>query len=565
VKNHFFRKLVVLVAVCMLMAMFSGCGAGESKQEGDVKEPQNTADETQTDAEPVTLSMFTFSEGVNDVFTQSAVWETIMKNTNTTIEFEAIAGMQADEKRSVMIAGGEYPDILDRIDERFIDAGALIPLDDLIDQYGPNIKKAWGESLNKLRSPTDGKIYFIGSPKNRPEEIAEPGACLIIQYDVLEKTGYPQIKTLDDVYNVLTQYTAQYSDIDGKPFIPWGIWADSWGYNHTVNNPALWVNGFTDDSDAYINPKTYDVTYFNATDYFKDYLKFLNKLYKNNLLDKNGFITKIDEFNSQVANGRVLAGIYHAQLINESEAALRQAGMPERCYARFPIVKNSGIKDRSQVYCESYDTGMGISVDCKDPVGAIRFIDYLVSVEGNVLLNWGIEGVHYDVVGGKRVQKAEVATQWNSNAEYRWKEGIGCFTWWPQYNGGILLDDGDYASPLNIDAVYENYDEATKKVVDRYGVKCWGQLFDTAGQSTPYGYAWTIPIESGSAAELASTKANELRHIMVGEIVMSPDDNTFEEKWSTFTKKLYDECKINDWEAAMSEAIKTRLELWGIS
>ncbi len=562
--KRIFRSITLFLSACMLLLAISGCGSSGDKTTGTTGSQAGSGETATAVKEATALSMFTFSEGVKDVISKSDVWKTIMNNTGVNVELEAIAGMQADEKRSVMIASGEYPDILDRIDERFIDAAALLPLDDLIDQYGPNIKKAWGDSLNKLRSPKDGKIYFIGSPKNRPEEIAEPGPALMIQYDVLEKTGYPQIKTLDDVFNVLKEYTSKYKDIDGKSFIPWGIWADSWGYNHTVNNPALWTNGFTDDSDAYVDQKTYDVTYFNATDHFKDYLKFLNKLYKNNLLDKNGFITKIDEFNSQVANGRVLAAIYHTALISESEAALRQAGMPERCYARFPIIKDSSIVDRSQVYCESYDTGMGITVDCKDPAKAIQFIDYLVSVEGNVLLNWGIEGIHYDVVDGKRVQKEEVSKAWNSNPDYRWQQGINCLTWWPQYNGAIVLDDGDYASPFNVNTTYASYDSETKKVLDQYKVKNWGQLFDTSGHSTPYGFAWTIPIESGSAAELANTKANELRHIMVGEIVMSPDDGSFENKWDTFKKKLYDDCKIADWEKAMSESIKTRLKLWKI-
>ncbi|WP_238322995.1 extracellular solute-binding protein [Gorillibacterium massiliense] len=542
----------------LAMAVFTACSNGGNTGQSSQSTNESAAPKT------TNLSMFTFTEEVQSSLTNSPVWKKLMENANVNINLQVISGTGADEKRSVMIASGEYPDILDRIDEHFVDAGALIPLDDLIDKYGPNIKKAWGDSLNKLRNPKDNKIYFLPSPKNRPEEIVEPGGTLLVQYDVLEKTGYPKLKTLDDVYNMLMQYTAENKEIDGKPFIPWGLWADSWGYNQTVNNPALWVNGFTDDSDAYVDQKTFDVTYFNTTDYFKNYLKFLNKLYKSNLLDKNGFITKYDEFNSQVSSGRVLAMIYNAGLINEDEAALRQAGMPERAYARFPIVAEAGIQDRSQVYSESYDTGMGISVNCKDPVAAIKFMDYLLSDEGNILLNWGIEGVHYDIVDGKRVQKPEVTKKWNSDPAYRWQQGLNSLTWWPQYNGAIKLDDGDYASPFNTNAIYNSYDDETKNVLKQYGVKYWGQLFDTTGTRTPYGFAWTIPIESGSKAELASTKANELRHIVVGDIVMSQDDATFESKWTAFVKKLQSESKIGDWEKAMSEAIQTRLKLWGI-
>jgi ABC-type sugar transport system, periplasmic component len=556
------RKIAGVLALSLMTAAFTACSNGGGN--GEAGSTSKGANESAA-SKPTHLSMFTFTEEVQSSLTDSPVWKKLMEKTHVDIDLQTISGAGADEKRSVMIASGEYPDILDRIDERFIDAGALIPLDDLIEEYGPNIKKAWGDSLNKLRNPKDNKIYFLPSPKNRPEEIVEPGGTLLVQYDVLEKTGYPKLKTLDDVYNMLMEYTAENKQIDGKPFIPWGLWADSWGYNQTVNNPALWAYGFTDDSDAYVDQKTFDVTYFNTTDSFKNYLKFLNKLYLGGLLDKNGFITKYDEFNSQVASGRVLAMIYNAGLISEDEAALRQAGMPERAYARFPIVAEEGIQDRSQVYSESYDTGMGITVKAKDPVAAIKFMDYLLSEEGNVLLNWGIEGVHYDIVDGKRVQKPEVTKEWNSDPAYRWQQGVNSLTWWPQYNGAIKLDDGDYASPFNTDAIYASYDDQTKKVLQQYGVKYWGQLFDTTGTRTPYGFAWTIPIESGSKAELASAKANELRHIMVGDIVMSGDDATFDAKWNDFVDKLRNESKIGDWEKAMSEAIQTRLKLWGVT
>ena len=479
------------------------------------------------------------------------------------LEIEVISGMSSEEKIATMIASEDYADIMFRVDERMIEAGALIPLDDLLESDGQNVLNAWGASINKLRYPGDSKVYWIGSPKNRPEEITDAGACLLVQYDVLDQLGYPEIKTLDDVYSMLNDYLAISPDMDGTSYIPWGVWADSWGYNQTVNNPALWTNGFTDDSDAYIDQTTYDVTYFNATDYFKSYLSFMNKLYNTGLLSENAFITKKDEFDSQVANGRVLAMIYNASLLAEPEAALRAAGMPERCYARFPIVAEEGIVDRSNVYCESYDNGVGISTKCENPDLAMKVINYIAGMDGNILFNWGIEGVHYDVIDGKRVWKEEVAEQYANDPNYRYQEGIACLSWWPLYYGTMKLDDGDYASPSNKETFYLNADDWTKKVLDQYGIVCWGDNFDTTGTPTPYGYAWTIPIESGSDAELANTKANTLRHSMVPTIVMSKTSEEFDANFASFTDQLYNDCKINLWEDAMSQAIIDRMAIWG--
>lgn len=511
-----------------------------------------------------TLTVFDFTEEVDGHLLNNApTIKAIEDKLGINLEIEVVGGMSTDDKIATMIAGGDYADVMFRVDERMIEAGALMEMDELLEKEGPNVLAAWGDSLNKLRYAGDGKVYWIGSPKNRPEELTDAGACLLVQYDVLEKLEYPTLKTLDDVYAAITKYLTISPDINGAPYIPWGVWADSWGYNQTVNNPALWVNGFTDDSDAYVNQETYGVTYFNTTDYFKTYLSFLNKLYSDKLLSENAFITKYDEFNAQVASGRVLAMIYNASLLSDAETALRAAGMPERCYARFPIVLDPGIQDRSNVYCESYDNGVGISVDCKNPELAMKFIDFIASNEGNVLLNWGIEGVHYDVVDGKRVWKEEVAQQYATNPNYRYEQGISCLGWWPLYYGAMKLDDGDYATPVNKEDFYASTDAETKKVLDAYGLTCWGEGFDTTGTPTPYGFAWTIAIETGSDAELANSKANALRHTVVPTIVMSKTQEEFDRNFADFVDRLYNECKINLWEDAMSQAIIARMEIWG--
>lgn len=515
------------------------------------------------EADRPTLTIFDFTTELDGyLIEESPTIKALEDKLNVNLEFDVISGMNNEEQIALMIASGDYADILFRVDERMVDAGALFPMDDLLESHGPNVLSAWDESINKLRQPSDGQIYYIGSPKNRPEELTDGGPCFLIQYEVLDKLGYPEIKTLDDAYDALEKYLEIEPDLDGTSFIPWGVWADSWGYNQTINNPALWAYGFTDDSNAYVNQETYEVTDFSTTEYFKGYMAFLRRLVQGGMLTESAFITKQDEFNAQVANGRVLAMIYHTALISDSEAALRAAGMDSRCYARFPIVAEEGIVDRSQVYCESYDNGVGISVNCKNPELAMQVIDYIASLEGNILFNWGIEGEHYDVIDGKRVWKTDVLASWNRDPNYRYAQGINCFTWWPMYYGAMKLDDGDYATPVNKDDFYKNADEWTKKVLDAYDITCWGENFDTSGTPTPYGYAWTVPIEGGSDAELAATRADELRHTAIPGIVMAQTDEEFESNFATFVDRLYNESKTNVWEDALEEAIITRMELW---
>ena len=60
-------------------------------------------------------------------------------------------------------------------------AGALLPLNDLIDKYGPDVKEMYGETLNKSRY-TDGKNYYLN---NWYGEDPDPVAGVLMRYDYL--------------------------------------------------------------------------------------------------------------------------------------------------------------------------------------------------------------------------------------------------------------------------------------------------------------------------------------------------------------------------------------------
>ncbi len=57
------------------------------------------------------------------------------------------------QKISLMAASDEYPDLIFASNNAniIVDAGGLIDLAPLIDKYGPNIKKLYGDYLKRLR------------------------------------------------------------------------------------------------------------------------------------------------------------------------------------------------------------------------------------------------------------------------------------------------------------------------------------------------------------------------------------------------------------------------------
>ena len=81
-----------------------------------------------------------------------------------TLDYNQASG-DAKEKLNLMLASNDYPDLIliDRSSgmiDKFISAKALIPLEDLIEEYAPNIKEQYGEYLNRSKSE-DGHIYGL--------------------------------------------------------------------------------------------------------------------------------------------------------------------------------------------------------------------------------------------------------------------------------------------------------------------------------------------------------------------------------------------------------------------
>lgn len=106
--------------------------------------------------------------------------------------------------------------------------GIIMPLNDLLDQYGQNILEVFPEE--QYVKDEDGNIWNI------PTRNCEIGtdALFIIREDWLKNVGKETPNTLDELYDVLVAFRDQDANGNGDPTdeIPWGYAASGVG---TVN------------------------------------------------------------------------------------------------------------------------------------------------------------------------------------------------------------------------------------------------------------------------------------------------------------------------------------------
>ena len=191
---------------------------------------------------------------MGDSFTNNEFLQQLEAETNVHIEWQVQSLNDWGEQKGIMLAGGELPDIIFG-NQTFNDADIMnnselfMPLDDLIDQYMPNYKKALEEmpDLKKVCTFPDGQMYSMG--KNlplRPKSCNQP----IINKQWLDNLNLEVPTNVDELYEVLKAFKEQDANGNGDPndeipisgskgismdlLNPWGI-TDLNGYKMLVN------------------------------------------------------------------------------------------------------------------------------------------------------------------------------------------------------------------------------------------------------------------------------------------------------------------------------------------
>lgn len=495
----------------------------------------------------------------------SPVSKVVEEKTGVTLkpEFDVDGGTQ---KIALMVAGGKYPDLIVPKGSAgtLVDAGALIDLTDLIEEHAPNLKKIYGDYLSRLKWSNDDEAIYVLPTSPIDTEYFSPGHGVGLQHAVVKELGYPKIETLKDFENAIKEYKEKNPTIDGQPTIGLSLLADDWRIMISTTNPAFWSTGAPDDGEYYIDPETYEATMHYKRPEEREYFRWLNHMNDIGLLDPESFVQKYDQYLAKLSSGRVLGIIDDDWEFADAQRALRDQGLEERMYGLYPAqltteTKHAGFQQTG------YLAGWGISIskDCKDPVAAIKFIDFLASEEGQILQNWGIEGEHYEIVDGKRVISEEEMQERNTNANYSKETGIGVlkgFT--PVYGDGVLDSTGQTYTIASPEQIKDSYTDVEKEVLSNYGVEMWKELYPSEEEFPvkPWGVSYNLQIPANSDLALIEQKALDVVKKRIPEAILA-DPADFDKIYDTLLKEL-DEAGVEEAEKERTKLIKERVELW---
>jgi putative aldouronate transport system substrate-binding protein len=572
------RKLLsILLVIAMVATMLVGCGKkNDGKSTTEPTAAPTTSGEEPTDeatTAPIEPKTFTFynADGQEDPWTDP-VAQKITELTGVTLQTDyPIDG--DDQRIALMIASQEYPDMIFAKGgtAELVDAGALIDLTDLIEQYGPNIKKLYGDNFSRLKySEEDPSIYTLGSGGVGAAKYATDGT-MQLQFAVLADAGYPIPKTLQEYEDLIASYVAKNPTItgpDGGTYDTIGMTLSTsdWHWYITLSNPSGFASGSPDNGQWIVDDaNNYSASYKHSAPGQKDYYKWLNHMYDIGLLDPEFATQTHDDYLAKISTGRVLGLADAGWDFAEGVAPLLAADMYDRSYAGLPITLNDSIKSAAladQGYSGGW--GVGITTACEDPVAAIKYLDWLSSDEAQVLTHWGIEGVNYQLdENGKRFVPEDEYKYSKSDSEYSKKTGVGFHSYpFPEYGDGRVDANGETYTTVSEEAKIATYNPAEQAATAAWGVKMLKDIFPQTEEFnvSDYGAVWQTAIPSDSMLSDFVTQADEISwQYLVQVVVCEPEE--FDALWDEFQGKLKD-AGLEEANAEMTALLQAKAAFW---
>lgn len=553
------KKVVSLIlTTTLLMSMAAGCGSSAASS------GSASTDSASDSAEVKEFTGF-FAVPGSEINDDNEIQELIAEKTGCKVKETWLTGQTQEEAIGTMIAGDEYPDFIEggSSNIQLYEAGALVALDDYIDKY-PNIKEFFtDQEWDQLRQD-DGHIYWIpqfGNIYGEEKECTHNDEAFWIQTRVLKWAGYPEVKTMDQYFDLIESYNeANPTMEDGTENIPYTILCDDWRYFCLENAPEF-LDGYPNDGSVIVDPDTMTVIDYNTTDTAKAYFKKLNEEYNKKIVDPESFTQTYDEYISKISSGRVLGMIDQWwDFAYTAGDAIKSAGLSAQgCdYVPLPITISEDVHNQwhNAGGVLNVSSGLGITKDCDDPDAAMKFINDLLDQDIHDLRFWGIEGTDYNVGDdGAFGRTAEMRTNCQDTA---YKASHLCtYSYFPQWGGtsrdGINAMKSD-AQPTEF---YDGLSDDVKECFDAYGAKTYVDMLGTnekPGDWYPM-YTYSSTLTTSTEAGKAWTLMGEMKHEYLPKVVMASD---FDSAWSDYMTQ-YETCKPEEFISAMQTELERRM------
>ena len=316
------RTAAMALAVAMAATTVTGCGSGKSSaklNDGSFKEVDASTLEFPLKEKATLTGTISYPANTESDPNKRTIFKRLQEKTNVEIDWTAIQADQWSDKISlemantknmtdfIFSAGFSDNDLL-----KYAKQGVIIPLEEYIDAYMPNLQAVFEKypEYRTMCTDTDGHIWalpWIEQLGNEKTAIQTIGNMSFINKKWLDFLNLKVPTTVDEFEQVLIAFRDHASEIQAEFGIDGSIIPMSCIVNDGDQDPSLIINGFGEgygDADktrhiAVTNDK--EVICSATQDGYKEGIEWLHKLYEEGLIDTESFT---QEWSTYVAKGK---------------------------------------------------------------------------------------------------------------------------------------------------------------------------------------------------------------------------------------------------------------------
>ncbi|WP_179198531.1 sugar ABC transporter substrate-binding protein [Paenibacillus amylolyticus] len=526
------KKGVKLLATLLTaVLMITGCSGGSGgSSEGNwvsiedryTVDPEKPAWQLDKKEEATDLTWYVNADWWNTDFGKDIVTKKIKEDLNINIKF--ITG--DDTKLNTFFAGGDMPDLLTVFDSNspVVQKAATwaMPLNDLAEKYDPYFNKvAAADTLNWFQL-ADGKTYGYPNYSNTQEDYDSGNipakTAFIIRKDVYEALGSPVIGTPEEFQSVMKRIKQEFPAL-----IPFG-------FNSIGEGTGSLGDTLQDFIGVPLETESGEFYDRNLDEDYLTWLKTLNTVYRDGNISDDSFADDGTAFEEKVKSGKYATMLLDGTPQQGGNLQIYMSANPGKEY--IAIDGPQSTKGNAPTLNQSGITGWMInyiSKDCKDPAKAIQIFTYLLSEEGQTLMNYGIEGETFQTKADGSVELLPAVKDMQLNNADQFKK---------DYRMGEFMFFGhDRHKALSADA----FPEAIKQMQE------WGK-----GKLKPHFILENISPDQGTPEARALSAINTKWNTTLVSMVRSKDDASYDNALASYKSFLGE----NRWE----EIVKVRSE-----
>lgn len=323
-KNRHYKQVIAAVLAAGMTLSLTACGGKNSVElnTGELQEVDTSELQFPLKEKATLTGMTSFPANTESNPNNRTIFKRLQEKTNVEIKWTAIQGDQWGDKIAlnmanpktltdfIFSAGFGDSDLL-----KYADQGIIIPLEEYIDAYMPNLSAVFEKypEYRTMSTDSEGHIWALpwieqlGSEKTAIQTV---GNMSFINKKWLDFLGLEMPTTVEEFEQVLIAFRDHASELQAEFNIDGSIIPMSCIVNDGDQDPSILINGFGEgygdaDKGRHIAVTDDLKVICSATQQgYKDGIAWLHSLYEEGLIDPEAFTQEWSTYVSKGKSGR---------------------------------------------------------------------------------------------------------------------------------------------------------------------------------------------------------------------------------------------------------------------